>query len=905
MSKLKITDAGLLYKDAVFAGEEAQNITHFVFANVPGVDENTAIDPSAGIPVEHLVHQQPVERISQLNGNAVVMSSVLGYDVGDFEYNYFGAVATKADNTEVLIAVVHTSLQSKSQTQGAQTGNYSVKTIVWRSTNIAEQLSVTLDTLPWQVESSAFVTQEVFDGHNHDANYLLKSEKAADSALFGGKLPSEFAAYTHTHSIAGVTGLQVALNNKLDKDAIAADATRFGGKLPSEYANATHSHSIAQVTGLQTALDAKLGKTATATDSAKLGGLSPDKFAQTTHNHDGVYWKRTEKVTSAQNADDSDRLDGLHASDFARSYRDIKTPTLLGAGVNLNNVTDPGHYYQPSSANAANGANYPTGIAGLLRVEVSAGIQQTYTVYSSLVQFKRTYYANAWGPWRVVYSDQAPPPWSAVSDKPATATRWPQISEISGLQTQLDGKLGATAKAVNSALLNGLNETAFARAARDIKTPEKLYGGANLNDYINPGFYFQESNASAASGSNYPTPVAGTLMVTAAAGIIQTYTTYSTPRTFQRCFYNGIWSSWYAVYSSYQLPPWSSISDKPATATRWPNWSEIGGQISAMSCAGSTGSYGSLTITGSKGGWSGVYYSTANRYWMVSSTIQGFYTGTDWQWRFNNGVLEYGVVPWTRLTNVPIFATRWPTVSEVGAAAASHTHAGHDVKALGHRLTVDSDGKIRANNNSYRQAGMYGIYNASLIGHIWSMGDAYTIDPNGANFGELYGLAYKHVNNTTGGTMADGHQGVWCQNGTPYVAFGNNLWAKNTVDCATLRTRTSSDATLKENVKQVEIDRKALSELVLLTGRYKDNAGELAGQEFIGSIAQKVQAVFPHCVDKREEEHDQHLNGTLTVDYPKLGWNLALAQNSIINEQESRIAKLESLVAQLAEKVGA
>ena len=71
---------------------------------------------------------------------------------------------------------------------------------------------------------------------------------------------------------------------------------------------------------------------------------------------------------------------------------------------------------------------------------------------------------------------------------------------------------------------------------------------------------------------------------------------------------------------------------------------------------------------------------------------------------------------------------------------------------------------------------MYGVYDSTKIGHIWSIGLAYQIADDGADFGNLYGLAYKYATNTTGGTMAGGHQAVWCVNGTPKVAMGDNLW---------------------------------------------------------------------------------------------------------------------------------
>jgi hypothetical protein len=52
----------------------------------------------------------------------------------------------------------------------------------------------------------------------------------------------DFAAASHTHSIANVTGLQTALDGK---------------QASGSYAAATHSHIISDVTGLQTALDGK------------------------------------------------------------------------------------------------------------------------------------------------------------------------------------------------------------------------------------------------------------------------------------------------------------------------------------------------------------------------------------------------------------------------------------------------------------------------------------------------------------------------------------------------------------------------------------------------------------------------------------------------------------------------
>lgn len=102
------------------------------------------------------------------------------------------------------------------------------------------------------------------------------------------------------------------------------------------------------------------------------------------------------------------------------------------------------------------------------------------------------------------------------------------------------------------------------------------------------------------------------------------------------------------------------------------------------------------------------------------------------------------------------------------------------------RLNINGEGKIYPYSTSTRRAGMYGVYDAAKIGHIWSMGTAYQIADDGSNFGSLYGFAYKHTNNATGGTMAGGHQAVWCENGTPRVAMGTNFWVANAATIGTV-----------------------------------------------------------------------------------------------------------------------
>ena len=98
-------------------------------------------------------------------------------------------------------------------------------------------------------------------------------------------------------------------------------------------------------------------------------------------------------------------------------------------------------------------------------------------------------------------------------------------------------------------------------------------------------------------------------------------------------------------------------------------------------------------------------------------------------------------------------------------------------------MRADADDSFSGKHvSTNRQGGIYGTYVSSKIDHIWSMGTAYKIDTDGANFGNLYGLAYKHTTNGTGGNMGGGHQAVWTVNGSPKVSLGESgIWTSGNV----------------------------------------------------------------------------------------------------------------------------
>jgi hypothetical protein len=117
---------------------------------------------------------------------------------------------------------------------------------------------------------SAFGLTLIDDATAGDARTTLGLGTAATQAS------TAFAAASHTHAISDVTGLQTALDNKLDDsqasvfgltlldDADASTARTTLGlgtaatSATGDFATASHTHAISDVTGLQTALDNKL-----------------------------------------------------------------------------------------------------------------------------------------------------------------------------------------------------------------------------------------------------------------------------------------------------------------------------------------------------------------------------------------------------------------------------------------------------------------------------------------------------------------------------------------------------------------------------------------------------------------------------------------------------------------------
>lgn len=112
-----------------------------------------------------------------------------------------------------------------------------------------------------------------------------------------------------------------------------------------------------------------------------------------------------------------------------------------------------------------------------------------------------------------------------------------------------------------------------------------LVDGDNLDTKTTPGYYTQTTNASAATGTNYPRLLAGILEVRTNADadgvfVYQRYTVYGgyNPEAYVRTKYNGTWSSW-------------SLAGPPGTLLR------IGSNIRTTDTTSTTSEYNICNFT--------------------------------------------------------------------------------------------------------------------------------------------------------------------------------------------------------------------------------------------------------------------------------------------------------------------
>lgn len=133
------------------------------------------------------------------------------------------------------------------------------------------------------------------------------------------------------------------------------------------------------------------------------------------------------------------------------------------------------------------------------------------------------------------------------------------ILNFSALNTAIQGVLDTKGQANGFASLDG-NGRLLAAQAPIVYATALPTSAHDLNDFIAPGTYHQNTNVGATTGTHYPTPYAGLLLVRASATnfLYQFYTRFrsgpgGSQATYWRTYYANVWCDWQEVAKKAEL----------------------------------------------------------------------------------------------------------------------------------------------------------------------------------------------------------------------------------------------------------------------------------------------------------------------------------------------------------------
>jgi microcystin-dependent protein len=146
----RITFAGESLIAQKLGDKQILDVARFIFANVPGLDPQKPIDRAqAKPPASQIVYTYaiPPGNAGYVNPNQVVYSSMLGSDVGDFDWNWMGLESAEG----VLFAVAYVPLQQKRKNiPPHQLGNNVTRNILVEFSGAQELTGISIDANTWQ-----------------------------------------------------------------------------------------------------------------------------------------------------------------------------------------------------------------------------------------------------------------------------------------------------------------------------------------------------------------------------------------------------------------------------------------------------------------------------------------------------------------------------------------------------------------------------------------------------------------------------------------------------------------------------------------------------------------------------------------------------------------------------------
>ncbi|HHF6877400.1 TPA: phage tail protein [Haemophilus influenzae] len=121
----------------------------FIFANIPGLNENNLAQHLTMPTSAQIVHRQAVSQSGVINENAVVYSVTIGTEVGDFDFNFIGLI----NRSKNLLAVaVQTDAVKKIRNKNAVQGNSITRNILLEFSGAKALTGINVNANTWQID---------------------------------------------------------------------------------------------------------------------------------------------------------------------------------------------------------------------------------------------------------------------------------------------------------------------------------------------------------------------------------------------------------------------------------------------------------------------------------------------------------------------------------------------------------------------------------------------------------------------------------------------------------------------------------------------------------------------------------------------------------------------------------
>jgi len=425
----------------------------------------------------------------------------------------------------------------------------------------------------------------------------------------------------------------------------------------------------------------------------------------------------------------------------------------------------------------------------------------------------------------------------------------------------------------------------------------ELAGGLDLNNYTTAGFYYQTTNADAASSSNYPVANAGSLTVQKSAGVTQQYYTYNdgSPEFYFRAFYNGSWSSWRKA--------WTNVNDGSGSGLDADTVDGLQASVFVRNDGGSGTRFSSSYLQFNGDGGSNndyvAYNDATNGYYFNADTARQntsananvhageFYAGGAYYYGDNKRMLQFSD-GWLRLNPSNDF-----TSGMYCASSIVRTDNQFQVGPNGDSFYAKSNGDVRVSgaylrtdhNTGYLEGSYNNVGgNGAQSNPIYVIGSSYV--PNKTSLGNMYGIGYSHgsqasfLNATDLGTnpsswglyvAADGNARIFLEATSGNGHFKNVVYASNFI--------LSSDRRSKKEIDDIKVDK-----LPVRWRKFKIKDDKQGHQRY-GVVAQELEEHSPEFVRTDEQ-------GNKSVAYI----DLLVAKNA---ELEARLEKMEKLIEKL------